>query len=134
MYSCSGRKEKLFLEILLMVQHTCQIYWTNSTGYLIETLSNGLVINIRNREVRQQLYRVNIVCSFRCFRILNKSFISVYDSNMNQLKKFQSFKQRLQLGKYKFHIVQQWRAICETKRALTSSSNNNKSLNSNILV
>ena len=57
----------------------------------------------------------------------------MYESNMNQLKKFQSFKQRLQLGKYKFQIVQQWRAICETKRALSSNSNNNKSLNSNIL-
>ena len=57
----------------------------------------------------------------------------MYESNMNQLKKFQSFKQRLQLGKYKFQIVQQWRAICETERALSSSSNNNKSLNSNIL-
>ena len=31
----------------------------------------------------------------------------MYGNNMNQLKKFQSFKQRLQLGKYKFHIVQQ---------------------------
>ena len=57
----------------------------------------------------------------------------MYDDNINQLKKFQSFKQRLQLGKYKFHIVQQWRAIYETKRALTSNINNNKSLNSNIL-
>ena len=57
----------------------------------------------------------------------------MYDGNMNQLKKIQSFKQHLQLGKYKIHIVQQWRAICETERALTSGSNNNKSLNSNIL-
>ena len=57
----------------------------------------------------------------------------MYESNMNQLKKFQSFKQRLQLGKYKFQIVQQWRATCETEIALSSSINNNKSLNSNIL-
>ena len=57
----------------------------------------------------------------------------MYDGNMNQLKKFQSFKQHLQLGKYKIHIVQQWRAICETERAFTNGNNNNKSLNSSIL-
>ena len=80
------------------------LFFEENKIYHIEWKTNVLVINISGTVRWDNNYIEWILCSFRCFRILNKSFIFVYDGNMNQLKKFQSFKQRLQLGKYSVHL------------------------------